>query len=76
MIADSFIFQRPILNLYLFDGTGSRPHAEFADVALQCRTGGTGTGHHPVFVADDQLAVGADVKEEARFLLPVDVQLH
>ena len=62
------------VDAHRIDGSRLRAHAEAADVALQRRACRACARQQPVAVADHQLAVGADVEEQADFILLVQVQ--
>ena len=76
LVIDGGKAKRTAADFHRVHSTGCCPHAEFTDIAFQCRPGSTGTGKNPIPIANDQLAVGADVKEHAGFLLLVQIQLH
>ena len=56
------------MDVKIFNGAGGGPHAVADAAALKGRAGGTGGAHQPVLVADHDLAVGADVDEQAHLL--------
>ena len=55
-----------------FDRAVGRAHAAGDVAALKGGTGRAGAGHHKVAVAEDQLAVGAEVDEERELILVPD----
>ena len=55
-----------------FHGTVGGAHAAGDIAALKGRTCGAGAGHHEIAVAEDQLAVGAEVDEERELVLVPD----
>ena len=56
---------RGVVDADVLDGAGSGAHAVPDAAALEGRAGGTGAGDQPVLVAQDHLAVRADVDEQA-----------
>ena len=48
------------------------PHAELDAAAFEGRSGGAGGAGQPLLVADDDLAVGADIDEQGQLGVFVD----
>ena len=46
------------------DHPRSGRHAHAGDPTFQGRTRGTGTGHQPIFIAQDHLGIGADIHQD------------
>ena len=63
---------RIAVNFDCLDCTVGCAHAAGDIAALKCRTGGACARHHEVAVAEDQLAVGAEVDEQRKFILVPD----
>ncbi len=57
-----------------FDGPGRGPHAEFDAAAFKGRARRAGGGGQPGLVADDDLAVGADIDEQGQFWVLVNAE--
>ena len=60
------------INGEVLDGAFSGDYAVLYTSALKCRPGGGGSGYHPIGVADNYLAVGADVYVEGKLLALVN----
>ena len=51
-----------------FNSPGSGPHTVDYTCAFKCRPGRTGTGEHPLPIAQDRLTVGAHVQKESKLV--------
>ena len=60
------------IEAHFLDGAGGGPHAELDAAALEGRSGGAGGAGQPLLVADDDLAVGADIDEQRQLGVFVD----